>query len=266
MDYTVDNYMLGKFILEQRKQHCLTQDFLASEIGVSRPTYVQIEQGGRDLTITEARKLADIFGIVFDDFVQGKESPSPIIELEKQTIPKKIKQGMRISVPQENIIKLKETLLYVLEKIGALPNVGEAVICKILYFIDFDYYEKYEEQLIGATYIKNHYGPTPAAFTEIVKQMERDGDLVSVVKKYFQYDQKKYLPRRRADLSVFTAREKELIDTEIERFKDFNADKIKEYSHKDVPWIGAKDLQPISYEAVFCRTPEFSVRQYDDKL
>lgn len=262
--------MLGKFILEQRKKHNLTQEFLASKIGISRPTYVQIEQGERDLTITEARKLSDIFGIVFDDFVQGKESLSPKIELERQTMSKKekqeTKQEMRISVPQENIKKLKETFLYILEKIGALPNIGEAVICKILYFIDFDYYEKYEEQLIGATYIKNHHGPTPVAFTEIVKQMENDNDLVQVVKKYFQYDQKKYLPRRKANLSIFSAREKELIDAEIERFKDFNASKIKEYSHKDVPWIGSADLQPISYEAVFYRTPEFSVRQYDNEL
>ena len=177
--------MLGKFILEQRKKHNLTQDFLASKIGVSRPTYVQIEQSERDLTITEARKLSDIFGIVFDDFVQGKESLSPKIELEKQGALKKVKQEMRISVPQENVKKLKETLLYILEKIGALPNIGEAVICKILYFIDFDYYEKYEEQLIGATYIKNHHGPTPAAFTEIVAQMAKDNDLVQVVKKIF---------------------------------------------------------------------------------
>jgi len=258
--------MLGKFILKQRKKNNLTQEFLASKIGLSRPTYVQIEQGKRDMTITEARKLADIFGIDFNDFILGKERLSPKIELEKRALPKKIKQETRISVPQENIKKLKETLLYILEKIGALPNIGEAVICKILYFIDFDYYEKYEEQLIGATYIKNHHGPTPAAFTEIVKQMEGDDELVHVVKKYFQYDQKKYLPRRKADLSIFSAREKELIDTEIERFKDFNASKMEEYSHKDVPWIGTEDLRPISYEAVFCRTPEFSVRQYDDEL
>ena len=65
-------------------------------------------------------------------------------------------------------------------------------------------------------------------------------------------------------MSNFSAREKELIDWEIERFKDFNATKIKEYSHKDVPWIGAENLQPIEYEAVFYRTDEFSVRQYDD--
>ncbi len=258
--------MLSKFIQKMRKKNNLTQEFLASKLGISRPTYMQIEQGARDLTITEAKKLAEIFNVSFDDFIEGKEGPMPKIKIEKPAAAKKTKQEMRISVPQKNVKKLKETFLYILEKIGALPNIGEAVICKILYFIDFDYYEKYEEQIIGAVYIKNRHGPTPAAFTEIVQQMERDGDLTQVVKKYFQYDQKKYLPRRRADLSIFSAREKELIDAEIERFRDFNAVKIKEYSHKDVPWIGGKDLQPISYEAVFYRTPEFSVRQYDDKL
>jgi len=258
--------MLAKFIQQLRKKHELTQEFLASRIGVSRPTYVQIEQGTRDLTITEARKLADIFGIDFDIFLQGKENLSPEIELGKKADPKKDKQEVRISVPQENITKLKETLLYILEKIGALPNIGEAVICKILYFIDFDYYEKYEEQLIGAVYIKNHHGPTPVAFTKIIKQMEDDKDLIRVVKKYFQYDQRKYLPLRKADLSIFSAQEKELIDIEIERFKDFNASKAEEYSHKDVPWIGAENLRPISYEAVFSRTDEFSVRQYDDEI
>jgi len=147
--------MLSKFIQQQRKKHNLTQDFLASKIGVSRPTYVQIEQGERDLTITEARKLSDIFGIVFDDFVQGKDT-SAMVEVKKSV--KKIKedkQEMRISIPQKNLEKFKEVLLYVLSKVGGKPNVGEAVVYKLLYFIDFDFYEKFEEQLIGATYIKS---------------------------------------------------------------------------------------------------------------
>src|SRR3989344_4574763 len=125
--------MIGKFILEQRKKHNLTQDFLASKIGVSRPTYVQIEQSERDLTITEARKLSDIFSIVFDDFVQGKDT-SAVVEVKK-------------SVKKKNLEKFKEVLLYVLSKVGGKPNVGEAVVYKLLYFIDFDFYEKFEEQL-----------------------------------------------------------------------------------------------------------------------
>ena len=42
------------------------------------------------------------------------------------------KQETRDSKPQENIKKFKEVLLYVLESIGARPNIGESVICKLI--------------------------------------------------------------------------------------------------------------------------------------
>jgi transcriptional regulator with XRE-family HTH domain len=254
------------FLKKLRQEHDISQEFLAEKISVSRPTYAQIESGARDMSVKEAQKLAQFFGLSLEGFLAGKKIPKSKVELEKAKKPKMQKLEARNSVPQEKVEKFKEVLLYILERIGARPNIGEAVVCKLIYFIDFDFYEKFEEQLIGARYIKNHFGPTPVAFPEIVAQMERDGDLVRVTKKYFQHEQRKYLPRRSADLSKFSAQEKELIDWEIERFKDFNATKMRDYSHKDVPWIGADDLQPISYEAVFSRTDEFSVRQYDDEL
>lgn len=258
---------MTKFLKKLRQKHGVSQEFLAKKIGVSRPTYAQIENGTRKMLVEEAQKLARFFGLSLEDFLTGKENSAPKVKLEKNTKQTKSKeQEMRISVPQEKVAKFKEVLLYILERIGARPNIGEGVVCKLMYFIDFDFYEKFEEQLMGAKYIKNHFGPTPVAFPEIIKQMEKDGDLTPVVKKYFQHDQKKYLPLRKANLSNFSAREKELIDWEIGRFKDFNATNIKEYSHRDVPWIGADDLQPIDYEAVFSRTDEFSVRQYDDEL
>jgi len=255
------------FLKKLRQKHDISQEFLAKKIGVSRPTYVQIENGVRKMLVEEAQKLAQFFGLSLDNFLAEKENTTPKIKLENPTKKAKVKkQEMRISVPQEKIAKFKEVLLYILEKIGARSNIGEAVVCKLLYFIDFDYYEKYEEQLIGAKYIKNYHGPTPAAFQKIVKQMEQNGDLVPVVKKYFQYDQKKYLPLRRADLSSFSAPEKDLIDEEINRFKNKNAQEMKDLSHRDVPWIGAEDLQSLDYEAVFSRTDEFSQRKYEDEL
>ena len=258
--------MLGKFILEQRKKHNLTQDFLASKIGVSRPTYVQVEQGERDLTITEARKLADIFGIIFDDFVQSKDT-SAIVEIKKGVKKaKEDKQEMRISVPQKNLQKFKEVLLYVLSKVGGKPNVGEAVVYKLLYFIDFDFYEKFEEQLVGATYIKNHYGPTPVEFKTIVDDMIKHGEVVKVEGKYFNYPQRKYLPIREPDLTKLKdARELRHIDEVIARLGDKNATELSEYSHEDTPWLVAKENQPLDYEAVFYRTPKTSVRNYDEQ-
>ncbi|MDD5750363.1 MAG: DUF4065 domain-containing protein [Candidatus Pacebacteria bacterium] len=258
--------MLSKFIQQLRKKHNLTQNFLASKIGVSRPTYIQIEQGERDLTITEARKLADIFGVVFDDFVQGKDT-SATVEVKKGVKKaKEEKQEMRISVPQKNFEKFKEVLLYILSKIGSKPNVGEAVVYKLLYFIDFDFYEKFEEQLIGATYIKNHYGPTPVEFKVVVDDMIKNGEIVKVEGKYFNYPQRKYLPIREPDLrKLKDARELRHIDEVIARLGDKNATELSEYSHEDTPWLVAKENQPLDYEAVFYRTPKTSVRNYDEQ-
>ena len=258
--------MLSKFIQQLRKKNDLTQEFLASELGISRPTYVQIEQGERELTISEAEKLASIFDIVFDDFVRGKDSSAKVEMTKGAKKIKEEKQEMRISVPQKNLEKFKEVLLYVLSKVGGKPNVGEAVIYKLLYFIDFDFYEKFEEQLIGATYIKNHYGPTPVEFKVIVNDMVENGEIVKVEGKFFNYPQRKYLPVREPDLTKLKdARELRHIDEVIARLGDKNATELSEYSHEDTPWIIAKENQPLDYEAVFYRTHKTSVRNYDNQ-
>ena len=258
--------MLSKFIQEQRKKRSLTQEFLASELDISRPTYMQIEQGERDLTIPEAEKLAAIFSVPFDDFRSERDS-SVTAEIKKnKSIPKTKKQGIRISVPQKNLKKFKEVLLYILSKVGGRPNVGEAVIYKLLYFIDFDFYEKFEEQLIGATYIKNHYGPTPVEFKTIVDNMIQGGEIVKVEGKYFNYPQRKYLAVRRPNLGVLSGREIEHIDDVLARLADKNAKEMENYSHEDIPWKTAEDGKPLSYESVLYRDERYSVRNYDDNL
>jgi len=258
--------VLTKFIQKLRKKNNMTQEFLASELNISRPTYVQIEQGERDLTITEAEKLASIFGISFEDFRHGKDS-SITAKIEKNKIKPKIgKQEIRINVPQKNLKKFKEVLLYVLSKVGGKSNVGEAVLYKLLYFIDFDFYEKFEEQLIGATYIKNHYGPTPVEFKAIIGNMIQNDEVVKVEGKYFNYPQRKYLPVRRPDLNVLSGREIEHIDDVLARLADKNAKEMENYSHEDIPWKTAENGKPLSYESVFYRDERYSVRNYEDEL
>ncbi|MDP2159471.1 MAG: helix-turn-helix domain-containing protein, partial [Flavobacterium sp.] len=149
--------MIKDFILHLRKKRNLTKEFLASEIGVTRPTYDKIERGKSDMTIPQAQKLAAVLGISFEDFVREKETVV-FAEIEKgPKSAKKEKDEIRISVPQQKVDKFNVVLKYILKKVGGKPNVGMTVLYKLLYFIDFDYYEKYEEQLMGLTYLKNQY-------------------------------------------------------------------------------------------------------------
>ena len=172
---------------------------------------------------------------------------------------------IRIDIPQENITKFKQVLLYILNKVGAKPNVGQTVIYKLLYFIDFDYYELYEEQLMGLKYIKNTYGPTPVDFVKLIQEMEKNGELEEVKTKYFKKDQTKYLPIKEPDLSLLSAQELRHIDKELERLSDKTGKELSEFSHKDIPWIIANDKEILEYESVFYRTAETSQREYDEE-
>jgi len=173
------------------------------------------------------------------------------------------KSGIRISVPQKNLKKFKEVLIYILEKVGSRPNVGETVLYKLLYFIDFNFYEKYEEHMTGATYIKNHHGPTPKEFKKAINQMEGK-EIEKVESIYFQYPQTKYLPLRKADITLLKAHEKEIIDDVLNSLSNMNAYQISDYSHNDVPWQTAEDGKIIDYESVFYRTQAYSVRSYNE--
>lgn len=54
--------------------------------------------------------------------------------------------------PYPQVKKVGEIILYILDKLG---TVDEGVLKNILYFIEFDFYEKHEEHVMGLTYIKD---------------------------------------------------------------------------------------------------------------
>ena len=253
---------IGAKIKKIREKKGLSQEALAKSLKISRTAISQIEAGRRKISAEELSNLAEIFNMPTDVLLGFKKDIEVVFEKPLKKTGKK--QEIRISVPQRNLQKFKEILIYILEKVGSKPNVGETVLYKLLYFMDFNFYEKYEEQLIGATYIKNHHGPTPKEFIKLVQAMEGK-ELMRVKDSYFQYPQTKYLPLRKADLTQFKAHEKEVIDDVLNNLSNMNASEISEYSHNDVPWLTTEDGEVIEYEAVFYRTLPYSVRNYGEE-
>lgn len=245
-----------------REQLEYSQEELSNKIGISRQTLIKYENEENKPTLENVEKLAKFFDIDYACIIDNK-MPSPqtynIITSEKIA---KEKSDIRIDIPVENIEKFKQVLLYVLKKVGAKPNVGQTVLYKLLYFIDFDYYELYEEQLMGLKYIKNNFGPTPVDFAKITKDMENNGLLEEHKTKFFNKDMTKYIPIKEPDLSLLSALELAHIEKILEKHSDKTACELSAFSHKDIPWIGAKDKEILEYDAVFYRNPETSVRKY----
>jgi transcriptional regulator with XRE-family HTH domain len=260
--------MIGTFIQKLREKQAITQETMAARLKISRPTYIAIEKNEKSLTLEEAKKIAEILNLSLNSLINEREEEEFSTTVIKESVQDISNTGeIRINIPQKNLDKFKEIFLYILSKVGAKPNVGETVLYKLLYFIDFDYYEKYEEQLIGATYIKNHFGPTPIEFKKLVETMVENNELEVIKSKYFKHEQKKYLAVREPDLSkLVSARELEHINEVINRLSDKNASELSEYSHQDVPWIVTEEGKPIDYESVFYRTSKTSVRNYATRL
>jgi len=254
---------VGQRLKELRRARDLSQQQMSEKLGLSRSTISQMESGKRSLTAGDLSRIADIFNLSVDSLLDSESDIRVVLE-EETTYSRGPEQ--RVNVPQKNVRKFKEVLLYILEQVGSKPSVGETVIYKLLYFIDFDFYEKFEEQLIGATYIRNRYGPTPIEFRDIVKEMIREGDIVRVKDKYFTYPQTKYLPRRNPDLSLLSASEIQTVSQVLCRLSDMDARTISDYSHKDVPWLTTAENDVIEYESVFYRAVPYSQRSYEDDV
>ena len=255
---------IGLNIKKLREKTGLTQEDLARMLGISRPAVTFVETGRRRVSADELARLAKALRVTTDQILGLAFTPEVLLETGGADVVREAKPAMRISVPQKNVQKFKEVLLYILARVGAKPNMGETVLYKLLYFIDFDFYEKHEDQLIGATYQRNHFGPTPMEFHALVETMEKNGDLVRVARPYFDFEQRKYLPLRDPDLSQLNAQELDLINEVLRRLSDMSARQLSDYSHKDIPWLTTSEGEVIPYEAVFYRTPEYSVRAHRD--
>jgi transcriptional regulator with XRE-family HTH domain len=177
---------LGRRIKQIRVSLGMSQQSLAEKLGVSRPSISQIENGARKVCAEELEKLAAVFNLSVDALLDPGKEPQIVIKESREAYGAEPAPRMRINIPQKNLQKFREVLIYILSRVGAKPNIGETVVYKLLYFIDFDYYEKYEDQLIGATYMKNKYGPTPLEFRKVVDQMIAKGELIEVKNKYFE--------------------------------------------------------------------------------
>lgn len=165
---------------------------------------------------------------------------------------------------QLDIPKAKAALHYVLAKVADKPNVGETVMHKLMYFIDFDYYEIHHEHLTGAEYMKNQHGPTMKMLAGILSELEASGDVERTEGWHGPLQQKRFSALTEPDTSLLTEAQICHIDKVLDRLSDMNANEISDYSHRDYPWIAAKYGDTLQYKSVFYRDDVRSVAQYDE--
>ena len=236
-------------IITLRKKHSLSQQEVADMLGVSRATYSDIERANREGSAIELKKLAELFEVSMENLLE----------------PEWISTGLQ-SVPTDEVIfdsrKLKNILLYILETCGGRPNLGETVLYKLLYFIDFDMFDKYGSSVTGLSYVNQQYGPVPLQqqYNAVIEAMIDQGYLKIFTQEYFGKKQKRYVALTNHEMGVLNEREKSMVDEVLAKLAHMSATDIKNYVHLDIPWRETKEKDIIPYHLVFERQIPFSQR------
>lgn len=155
--------------------------------------------------------------------------------------------------------KYQQVILYLCKELGGEIR-GKKKLAKLLYFIDFDSYEKNQKSVTGDVYCALPMGPVPEALEKVTKDMVNRNTLsvrqVEGREGYNPTEVYRYI--NDPDLSVFDAEEKKMLDRVIVKYGHLTGKQLEELSHAEAPYIGTKLREEIPYELAFYRGTDFS--------
>lgn len=254
--------LIGSRIAKLRKSKGMSQNDLAQAIQVSRPVIAQIEMGNRGIDILEIPQIIEALACQMTDlFVDQREE----LILKEEFIEYKAKENLlRNPIPHFQLKKFKHTLLFLLKLTSGNPNFTERALHSLLYFCDFNYYEKFEDHLSGLQYTKTESGPTAMKLDDYI-QLFIEEQIIQRIK--ISADGKrvmKLIPLAAVDLRELNGAEMDTIHNVVIQFDYWAVDKLKSHALADKPLKVTSNNEVISYELAFYRTPEYSVRDYNE--
>ncbi len=226
------------FIIKLRKSAGLSQEQLAQKLGFSRPTLIAIEKGERDITLTELKKISEIFDL-----------PVEIILDDELEMSQKINSQ---NFSEKTFGKFQNLILQCI-KYGADGDgkITKTKLAKLVYLCDFANYYNFLKPISGFEYRRFARGPVAIEFFDIIdndesvsveKQENGDAIMVSLVEQ--------------PDDSILGKDELALVKVICKKWKNANTNQIVDFTHKQLPWAMCKDREVIPYELINMESPE----------
>lgn len=213
-----------------REKRGFSQSFVAEKLELSRQSYMAVERGSRDLTLPEAEKIRDLYGISIE-------------EITMASIPKYEKY-------QEMIIAFLQTLLN--ERDGRVPKTK---LAKMLYLADFTWYYKNLESMSGMQYLKRTYGPVPDPYFRAIDELEEEGK-ITIDHKGDSLLIKLGKGAERQKLKSIDSNEEILIKEIARKWKNKRTREIVHFTHDQLPYKLCADGEVIPYELITQEDPE----------
>lgn len=220
-----------EFVRENRRARDISQAEMAEKLGISRASYIAVEQGKRELSLNEAQKIADMFGIPLEN----------------------LKQGMA-----QNYEKYKQMILaYLRCAADSDGKITKTKLAKLLYLADFAWFYGKLESMSGMQYRKNHYGPVPDMYFRALDELEETGH-ISVDRK----DERAILisenkSSAKIKLEEIGKNEMDLIKKISGKWRGKRTSEIVNFTHNQLPYKICEENEIIPYGLITQEDPEY---------
>lgn len=213
-----------------------TQEQVARAIGVSRPSYIDIERGKKELTVSQARALSSMLRITASDILGAADGTAVFTDILAST--EKYKQMII------NCIK------YGSDSDG---KITKTKLAKLVYLADFTWYYLNSSPMSGMTYRKLARGPVADVYFRALDEMEEDGALIRELKgKACLFS----MIEDEAPVSKLSTEEVNLIRKVSEAWQNKSTDDVVCFTHEQLPWQICRDGEVIPYGLITQEEPE----------
>lgn len=216
----------AKLVKEIRINKGFSQAELAVKIGLSRASYIAIEQGKRELTLGECEKLSKVLGTAMSDIERGEV---PNYEKYKQMI-----------------------LLY----LRMNPYLTKTKLAKLLYFADFSWYYYHLKSMSGMEYRKIQYGPVADTYFRLIDEMRDGGEINIEIKDEGAMHISLTESGAKHTITAIEQQEVDLMQKINIKWQDKRTAEIVSFTHKQLPFLLADDNEIVSYNVFGQEDPD----------
>lgn len=154
--------------------------------------------------------------------------------------------------------KYESVILYITQKLGGEIR-GKKKLAKLLYFVDFDSFEKNNQPITGDNYKALPMGPFPEHMPEMIKELS-DKNKISVgsVSEHPDNATEVYKLIVKNLKFNFSQEEIKTLDRIIQKYGHLSGQELEVLTHAEAPYIGTKSGGVIAYELAYYRGTDFS--------
>ena len=219
----------AQFVKTLRNKRGFSQSELAIKLGMSRPSYIAIEQGKKELTLSEAEKLSEIFGVSLKEMESGISA---------------------------NYEKYKQMILSYIRNAGSKDGcITKTKLAKLVYLADFVWFYNHLESMSGMQYRKIRYGPVPDSYFRAVDELFEDGQIEITPTEDGAMLISQTRNGAKIALSEISKDEEKLIKSISDKWKDKNTQEIVTFTHNQLPYAVCLDNEIIPYELITQENP-----------